>query len=315
MSPLPFACSFPLSIRTESLLMRVAPESECRRLPVRRGAFTLIELLVVIAIIAILAALLLPALARSKQQALGVKCMSNCKQLLLGWTLYASENQEVLPNNISDPEAIGGWCQGWLTETSKNPDNTNYVFMMGGASPSDDAPAQTGTIGGYVKNPGVYQCPADPVLALGYGMPRCRSYSMDFTIGSKSTNAQTGSSYVLWPDFFKMTDFKMPSKTWVFSDEHPDSIEGGIQYIPSAVGNNADWAHLPAAYHNGTCDFAFADDHAEMHKWMNPNTLHAITGNRNWLPFPVVGSQVDINWVLSHASPQLVGEPDQVPGQ
>jgi prepilin-type N-terminal cleavage/methylation domain-containing protein/prepilin-type processing-associated H-X9-DG protein len=297
----------------KDLVMTAQRELRFHRVSPERTAFTLIELLVVIAIIAILAALLLPALSRAKQQSQGIKCISNGHELILAWMMYASDNREVLPNNLGGQGVLGGWSQGWLTETPGNPDNTNYVLMMGGAI--GGTPAQATTIGAYTKNPSIYQCPADPILAPGYGMPRVRSYSMDFTIGSKSTDAETPSAYAnYWPDFFKTTDFKIASKTWVFSDEHPDSINDGIQYTPTSDGEDSEWGDLPASYHVGACGFAFADGHSEIHKWMNIYTDHVIVGNDSWLPLTVVGSKVDINWAESHESPANTGNANQVPG-
>ena len=295
-----------------------APLSSKPRLwPGRRNGFTLIELLVVIAIIAILAAMLLPALSKAKQQTQGAKCESNGHQLILAWTMYASENREVLPNNLGGQGAIGGWCQGWLTETTGNPDNTNYAFMMGAANPAGGAPnATTSTIGPFTKSPGIYQCPADPIMAPGYNVPRVRSYSMDFTCGSKSATDPEDSTYNdYWLNYFKTSDFKVASKTWVFSDEHPDSINDGIQYTPTSAGEDSEWGDLPASYHVGACGYAFADGHSEIHKWMNPNTIHPIAGNDGWLPLDVVGSKVDIDWAESHSSPKAGGYVNQAPGQ
>jgi prepilin-type N-terminal cleavage/methylation domain-containing protein/prepilin-type processing-associated H-X9-DG protein len=241
--------------------------------------FTLIELLVVIAIIAILAALLLPTLSKAKSQAQGTKCENNCHQLILAWIMYAADNREIMPNNIGGQGAIGGWSQGWLTEQPANSDNTNFALMMGQAS--DGTPAQTTTIGAYTKSPAIYQCPADPIIAAPYGVARVRSYSMDFTCGSKSTASEDHSSYNnYWPDFFKTSDLKIASKTWVFSDEHPDSINDGIQYTPTSDGEDNNWSDLPASYHVGACGYAFADGHAEIHKWRNPNTIHQIVANQ-----------------------------------
>ena len=139
---------------------------------------------------------------------------------------------------------------------------------------------------------------------------------MDFTIGSKSTAANTPSGYDnYWPDFFRLTDFRIAPKTWVFNEEHPDSINDGIQYTPTTDGENTEWGDIPASYHNGACNFAFADGHSEIHKWINPNTDHVIVGNDNWLPFTVLGSAVDINWVESRCSPRLTGADNQAPGQ
>jgi prepilin-type N-terminal cleavage/methylation domain-containing protein/prepilin-type processing-associated H-X9-DG protein len=277
-----------------------------------RTAFTLIELLVVIAIIAILAALLLPALSKAKQQAQGTKCLNNGHQLILAWTMYAGDNKESLPNNIGAPD-LGGWCQGELSEAVGNPDNTNYMLMMGRRVGS--SPAVTTTIGPYTTSPGIYQCPADPIIAKPYGVARVRSYSMDFTCGSKTAAGSVTSTYGdYWPNFFKTSDFKIASKTWVFNDEHPDSINDGIEYTPTGDGEDTEWSDLPASYHNGACGFSFADGHSEIHRWFNRNTIHAIEGNGSWLPLMVVGSKVDIDWVESHASPHANGNPNQVPG-
>ncbi len=277
------------------------------------GAFTLIELLVVIAIIAILASLLLPALSKAKQETQGTKCESNGHQLILAWMMYASDNREVLPNNVGGQGAAGGWSQGWLEETANWPDNTNYVAMMGGAAGTYKAVSTT--IGPYTKSAAIYRCPADPIVAAGYNIPRVRSYSMDFTCGSKSATAPEVSTYgQYWPNFFKTSDFKVASKTWVFCDEHPDSINDGIQYTPTDNGEDGGWSDLPASYHVGACGFAFADGHSEIHKWKNANTDHPIVGNGGWLPLPVVGPKVDIDWVESHCSPQVGGAANQSPG-
>jgi hypothetical protein len=99
-----------------------------------------------------------------------------------------------------------------------------------GVNGSSASPA-TYTIGAYASSPGIYQCPADPSIAKPYGVARCRSESMNFAVGSRATNSLTG-TYDTWPNFFKMNDFKIPAKTWVFSDEHPDSINDMIQFTP-----------------------------------------------------------------------------------
>jgi prepilin-type N-terminal cleavage/methylation domain-containing protein/prepilin-type processing-associated H-X9-DG protein len=268
-----------------------------------RKAFTLVELLVVIAIIAILAALLLPALSRSKQQAQGTQCMSNTKQLLVAWTLYASDFRDVLPCNLDPQNTVsaefGGWVNGFLDYDPANTDNTNSVLML------------TGQIGPYAKNPALFDCPADPTH-------RVRSYSMDFTVGDKATNGtQTAKYGVYWPNFFKMSDFKVASKTWVFSDEHPDSINNGFQVTPNAEGETETWNDIPASYHNGAAGFAFADGHSEIHKWQNSGTIHPMEGNRDWLPMPDdAPDYIDLRWVESRCSPQLSStNSGQSPGQ
>jgi prepilin-type N-terminal cleavage/methylation domain-containing protein/prepilin-type processing-associated H-X9-DG protein len=273
-------------------------------------AFTLIELLVVIAIIAILAALLLPALGRAKQQAQGVQCMSNSHQLLLAWILYASDNKDVLAADAPGWDAnncFGGWVNGWMDTSFLWTDNTNWAFMLGHANPAKGDPVNTGAIGAYAINAGIYRCPADPTIALGFGVPRVRSYSMDFTIGDKSLDgSQLGYYTNYWPSFFKMSDFTVASETWVFSDENPESINDGWQCTPNGDGETTTWSDCPASYHAGACGFAYADGHSEIHQWKD----------LPWLPTQTERAPyTDIRWVESRCSPQITStQPGQNPG-
>jgi prepilin-type N-terminal cleavage/methylation domain-containing protein/prepilin-type processing-associated H-X9-DG protein len=257
----------------------------------RARAFTLIELLVVIAIIAILAALLLPALTRSKQQAQGIQCMSNNRQLTLAWVEYSADFQNVLPYNIPS-DTTSGWVLGEMS-TGVSRDNSNYVLML------------SGQLGPYTKNWQIYHCPADMSVALGMNTSRVRSVAMNCFVGDMSEGQRVGCCTGIWKQYFKSTDFDQPAMTWVIVDEHPDVINDGFfALVATCVIDNTEWSDFPASYHNGACGFSFADGHAEIHKWLSPDTIKpsqygAIT---TW-PIPALPPYTDLIWAELHGSP------------
>jgi len=242
-----------------------------RAVLITRKGFTLIELLVVIAIIAILAAMLLPALGKAKQKTQGIYCMNNLKQLMLAWQMYLHDYNDKIVISLHGTEAMGGagdpvwgvgWVEGWL-DWSTSGDNTNVDFL------TSDRFARLGTYVARSKN--VFKCPADTFLS---SQQRSRGWtarvrSLSGNIGVGAGNASGGPWDPAYKHYIKSSEmmYPGPSGTWVFVDEHPDSMNDAGFFNPYLTS----WIDIPSTYHNGACGFSFADGHAEIHpdlRWM-----------------------------------------------
>jgi prepilin-type N-terminal cleavage/methylation domain-containing protein len=219
------------------------------------NAFTLIELLVVIAIIAILASLLLPGLSRAKSQGLSTSCMTNIKQLDLGWLSYASDNKDLMPPNYLS--SANAWIDGVFGDVSTPGGVTNLL------------PIKLGLLYPYCPNYETYRCPANiGGSSMESGALRnvtmVRNYSIEGRMGAKN-DPNTDTTYVLgaeYPLYSKMADILRPAPTQAinFVDESVNTIDDGYFAVQTV---QTEWQNSPTVRHLKGTVFGFADGHSE----------------------------------------------------
>jgi prepilin-type N-terminal cleavage/methylation domain-containing protein len=220
-------------------------------------AFTLIELLVVIAIIALLAGMLLPMLGKAKSKGQQIKCLSNYRQLQLGWQMYTDDNDTSLPANetfwgaLTDRAAYIATARSWITGNAwTDPTDSNI---------------RAGVLFQHVGSSGIYKCPGDTSTVRDQGtMPRLRTVAMNIFMNHNPDPSDRR----YW---HRLSQLPSPTSAFVFIDEHENSIDNANLWINHA-SEDWRWYDFPATRHNYGSVLSFADGHAEPWKWKSPET-------------------------------------------
>ncbi len=253
------------------------------------AGFTLIELLVVIAIIAILAALLLPALGSAKSQAMQTQCLNNHRQLVLTWTMYQDDHSGGLPGNTRGAPPPGT-RQNWVQSTV-------HGATPGFVDPLALTDPQRASFAPYLTAIGVYRCPGDKTVYVtgGRRLPKLRSYSMNDYLNGGAEQFAPRPPITFYK---KGSQFLAPSRLFVFIDVEPASCCYTPFEIP--VADTQAYFTAPGALHNRkTGVLSFADNHAETRRWKRPVLRRTNTVGNN--PHPVPSERTDVQFIRLRA--------------
>ena len=250
----------------------------------------------VIAIIAILAALLLPALSKAKATAVRIQCVNNQKQLALTWVVYSTDNRENLVTNGG--EGTAALPDLWVHGGNHGDDQTltNSLYLTS---------ARYALFAPYLTTVNQYKCPADKSkwpVANGKIASELRSYSMNSYVGTRTINAQTPIALsTAYKVHLKSSSLAgdQPAERFLFMDVNPANI--------CTPGFGVDMTllriiHYPSVLHRGLGVVAFADNHVESHKWLDARTRKTFTGGNYIGHTDSVGGNKDFTWIVNRTT-------------
>jgi prepilin-type processing-associated H-X9-DG protein len=256
----------------------------------------LIELLVVIAIIAILAAMLLPALSRAKTKAQGIQCMNNVRQLGVAWFMYPQDNEDRLVLNKQSQSGASGVNTTWVS---------GVLTMANSADNVDISLLERSLLYPYCKNVNIWRCPGDRSTSVNGGVtrPRVRTLAMNCWLAEGRLSQSPG-----FRVFKKASDLTQPgpTKTFVFIDEREDSVDDGY-FAVNMTGypdqpHTIIWVNYPASYHGQSAGLSFADGHSELRRWRDSRTMPPlISGQRMALNVSSPNNQ-DLVWLQERST-------------
>jgi prepilin-type N-terminal cleavage/methylation domain-containing protein len=263
------------------------------------AGFTLTELVVVSLVIGLCALFVYPALARTRPNGQAFQCLNNLRQLTSAWRSYANDFNDSLVAAESQMPGRANWMAGYLDFSSNqgNWDARAYI-MISPLWPYAGSDAS------------IFRCPADPstVTVNGVRRPRVRTYSMSQVFGLGMWLDKTANpSQTVWRTYAKGSDIVTPARTFVFMEEHPDSINDGA-FANACTGAQpidppaqAQIIDFPASHHNGAGDLSFADGSAQMHQWQG-GKIKPPYGLVLPLNVPAGDSWMDIQWLAQNTT-------------